>query len=37
MINDNRFLIDQEMSLDEWVDHTLAPIADTYLFYCIIN
>ncbi len=32
MINDNRFLIDQEMSLDEWVDHTLAPTADTIYF-----
>jgi len=32
MINDNRFLIDQEMSLDEWVDQTLAPIADTIYF-----
>ena len=32
MINDNRFLIDQEMSLDDWVDQTLAPIADTIYF-----
>ena len=32
MINDNRFLIDQEMSLDEWVDQTLAPTADTIYF-----
>ncbi len=32
MINDNRFLIDQEMSLDDWVDQTLAPTADTIYF-----
>jgi len=32
MINDNRFIIDEEMSLDEWVDQTLAPTADTIYF-----
>ncbi len=32
MINDNRFLIDEEMSLDDWVDKTLAPTADTIYF-----
>jgi len=32
MINDNRFLIDQEMSLDDWVDQTQAPTADTIYF-----
>jgi len=32
MINDNRFLKDEEMSLDEWVDKTLSPTADTIYF-----
>ena len=32
MINDNRFMKDEEMSLDEWVDKTLAPTADTIYF-----
>jgi len=32
MINDNRFIIDEEMSLDEWIDQTLAPTADTIYF-----
>ena len=32
MINDNRFIIDEEMSLDEWVDQTLAPTTDTIYF-----
>jgi len=32
MINDNRFIIDEEMSLDEWVDKTLAPTCDIIYF-----
>jgi len=32
MINDNRFMIDEEMSLDDWIDKTLAPTADTIYF-----
>ena len=32
MINDNRFMKDEEMSLDDWVDQTLAPTADTIYF-----
>jgi len=32
MINDNRFVIDEEMSLDKWVEQTLAPTADTIYF-----
>ena len=32
MINDIRFMQDEEMSLDERVDHTLAPTADTIYF-----
>ncbi len=32
MINDNRFIIDEEMSLDEWIDQTLAPTTDTIYF-----
>jgi len=32
MINDVRFMKDEEMSLDEWVDQTLAPTADTIYF-----
>jgi len=32
VINDNRFMKDEEMSLDEWVDKTLAPTADTIYF-----
>jgi len=32
VINDNRFMIDEEMSLDDWVDQTLAPTADTIYF-----
>jgi len=35
MINDNRFMKDEEMSLDEWVDKTLAPTAD--MIYFIIS
>jgi len=34
MINDIRFMKDQEMSLDEWVDYTLAPTGDT-IYYII--
>ena len=32
MINDNGFIINEEMSLDDWIDQTLAPTADTIYF-----
>jgi len=30
--NKTGFIINEEMSLDEWVDQTLAPTADTIYF-----
>ena len=35
MINDIRFMKDEEMSLDEWVDQTLSPTCD--IIYFIIS
>jgi len=32
VINDNGFIINEEMSLDDWIDQTLAPTADTIYF-----
>jgi len=33
MVNDYKhFLMNEEMSLDEWVDKTLSPTADTIYF-----